>query len=1028
MSAGYVPSPFLVNILDLQNITSNITGLSPLQQLTTSVTNLQQMVNFDQKRIFVNTISKYDQTPIQVTDDINLSNANLYINGAVFTGSGGGTSGSGGVVLSSGTTGIFITSSPSASTPAIGFQIEGRTVFSFDAQGRALYFDPSGVGNRFWISSATLVADKVQIGGPGLGAASGKVLTSLDASGTSFWNYPSTLQGGATSVSVSSNRIHFITATKPAGQIDDRQNWYLGSSALVGNNDLVASNDVTVIGGPLRYQGGGVPTVGQYVMVADSLGNLMVSSMSVGPSSFIIGDQIQSGSMNVLVDQVDAKAVIRGGSTEIARFLSSGKVGILKSDPVATLHVGGSAIVEGDFTLSTNQAIADYVLTAQDTNGLGRWANIYRLYGSTTAQEWRLREASDDFRVKFASGTEQLRFSSGAAFFGLSSNYNLDVNGTIAASIFSSRSPLRFFINKLSEVARIQENGNMGIGISSPVTKLHVNGSISSVGDMYASGNLTVGGTGSIAGSLALGNTITAVGGASFANLTTVGTATIGSNLTVTGTGIFNGSASVGGNIGIAGTTTSGFFSGNGANITNIATNNVGSGSNRLDTFQTDTRNQILATNQTISSISSYVYSTLLTIGDTGSVSSFSTLSSYITQSFSTLSSLIGPGIATQISSFSTQMGYGISTQSFFTASTVVGSQQSTNLSRGFTFGSSATLRFPSSIGALAAGYKMTGDLSGAIDVSGLIFSQGLRGIQAPFLIGVGSSTTTGLYAEGLTGGQGWKYNVQGDIDMSGNLYKNGVLYNLNGIPDIYWSRTPGQSNIYFNDGAVGIGVTYPSYPLDVAGKIRCFGIDVIPGPGPITSTGQGVYVSPWLYQGSNIYYPGAIGVGTGISSVSTGIMLDISGSVRLRNGKVYLEPQASTLGIGYPFGAPLRGSADISGDLYAHAGTFLGGVTALEFVSPSDRRFKKDIELLSNPYDLLQPIHGYRYKWKENGHQDIGVIAQEVFGTLPEAVKGDIEKGFTVSYDKLIPVLVECVHQLRKEIDELKLALNKKT
>ena len=1029
MSAGYVPSPFLVNILDLQNITSNITGLSPIQQLTTSVTNLQQMVNFEQKRIFVNTISKYDQTPIQVTDDINLSNATLFINGAAFTGTGGAGTGAGGVFLSSGTTGIFITSSPSVSTPAIGFQINGRTIFSFDAQGRALYFDPSGLGNRFWISSATLVADRVQLGGHVLGAASGKVLTSLDASGTGLWNYTSTLQGDATSVSVSSNRIHFITAGTPAGQVDNRQNWYLGNASLTGNNDLVASNNVTVVGGPLRYTGGGTPAVGQYLMVADSLGNLMVSSMSVGPSSFVIGDQIQSGGMSVVVDEVDAKAVIRGGSTEIARFLSSGKVGIVKSDPAATLHVGGATILEGDITISTTQAVADYVLTAQDTNGLGRWANIYRLYGVNTAQEWRLRESSDDFRVQFASGGEQLRFSSGGAYFGLSSNYNLDVNGMIAASIFSSRSPLRFFIDKTTEVARIQENGNMGIGTSNPATRLHVNGSISSVGNLYATGTLNIAGTGAFGGSVSFANTIAVTGGGTFANLTTangvtVGTAlTVGTTLGVTGTATVGalgvtGGANIGAGLGVTGSATvsgsltAATLNGDGANITNIATVNVGTGSNRLDTFQTDTRAQILATNLTISSISSYVYSTLQTIGDTASVSSFSTLSSFINQSFSTLSSLIGPGIATQISSFST----------------VVGRQFSTNLVQGFQFGSSATLRFPSSVGALAAGYKYTGDLSGAIDVSGLIFSRGLRGIGAPFLMGVGQSTTTGLYAGGITGGQGWKYNVQGDIDMSGNLYKNGVLYNLNGIPDVYWTRTPGQSNIYFNDGAVGIGVTYPSYPLDVAGKIRCFGIDVIPGPGPITSTGQGVYVSPWLYQGSNIYYPGGgVGIGTGISSVSTGIMLDISGSVRLRNGKVYLEPKASTLGVGYPFGAPLRGSVDISGDLYAHAGTFSGRVTALDFVSPSDRRLKKDIELLSNPYDVLQPIHGYRYRWRESGVRDVGIIAQDVFGTLPEAVNGDVEKGLTVAYDKLIPVLVECVHQLRKEVDELKLALNKR-
>jgi hypothetical protein len=1031
MSAGYVPSPFLVNILDLQNITSNITGLSPLQQLTTSVTNLQQMVNFEQKRIFVNTISKFDQTPIQVTDDINLSNSQLFINGTVFTGSGGvGVGGGGEVYLSSGTNGIFITSTPSVSTPAIGFQIGGRTVFSFDSQGRALYFDPSGLGNRFWISSATLVADRVQIGGPSLAAESGKVLTSLDTSGTSIWNYQSSLQAGPTFLGLSSGQVHFLTGGVGAGKIDSRQNWYLGSPALSGNNDLVLSNNVTVVGGQLRYQGGGVPVVGQYLMVADSLGTLKVSSMSVGPSSFVVGDQIQSGAMSVLVDEVDAKAVVRGGSLEIARFLSSGKVGILKPNPSATLHVGGPTIVEGDFTLSTIGAIKDYVVTAQDTNGLGRWANIHRLFASTGQQEWRLREQSNDFRVQFASGGEQLRFSSGAAFFGVASNYSLDVNGTVAASIFSSRSPLRFFIDKAYEVARIQENGNMGIGISSPLTKLHVNGSISSFGNITASGNLGVGGSGLFSGAVSIGNTLTVQGGGSLGSLTTVGVATIGAALDVTGAATIGGSlgitgntnvggslgitgnTNVGGSVTVVGTTTSASFSGDGANILNIATNHVGSGSNRLDIFQTDTRNQILATNNTISSISSFVYSTLQTIGDSATMSTFSTLSSFITQSFSTLSSLIGPGIGVQLSSFST----------------VVGTQFSTNLAEGFQFGSTATLRFPSSVGALAAGYKMTGDLSGAIDVSGLIFSQGLRGIQAPFLIGVGQSTTTGLYAAGITGGQGWKYNVQGDIDISGNLYKNGVLYNINGLPELYWTRTPSQSNIYFNDGAVGIGVTYPSYPLDVAGKIRCFGIDVIPGPGPITSTGQGVYVSPWLYQGSNIYYNGGgVGVGTGLSSVSTGIMLDISGSVRLRHGAVYLEPAASTFGIGYPFGSVLRGSADINGDLYAATGTFGGRVTALDFVSPSDRRLKKDITLVSNPYDVLQPIHGYRYKWRDSGLDDIGIIAQEVVGTLPEAVNGDCEKGLTVAYDKVIPILIECVHQLRKEVDELKLALSKK-
>jgi hypothetical protein len=356
---------------------------------------------------------------------------------------------------------------------------------------------------------------------------------------------------------------------------------------------------------------------------------------------------------------------------------------------------------------------------------------------------------------------------------------------------------------------------------------------------------------------------------------------------------------------------------------------------------------------------------------------------------------------------------------------------------RGIRFGSTATLRFPSSVGALAVGYKMTGDLSGAIDVSGLIFSRGLRGIAAPFGLGVGQSTTASLFGYGITGGQGWKFGIQGDIDISGNIYKNGILYSLNGMPDTYWKRTPGNSNIYFADAGVGIGVLNPSYPLDVAGRIRCYGVDVIAGPGGssggMISTAQGSYVSPWQYQGSNIYFNGgSVGIGTGISSISTTINFDISGSTRFYHGSVYMERASSTLGVGIPFGSDISGTLDVSGVIHAdyleieNTGIFKGRVTAQDFLSLSDRRYKDEIQRLGSPWALLQGIHGHRYKWKSSGLHDIGLIAQDVLETLPEAVGGTMKDGLSVSYDKLIPVLVECIHDLRKELADLKLALKK--
>ena len=988
MSAGYVPSPYLVNLQSLQNFNSNITGLDPLAVLTNSVANIQQMVNFDQKRIFINTISKFNQSPIQVTDPINLSNVNLFQNGSLFTGSGTSVGASGGLSISSGGTSIYLTSTTSASSIAIGFQIGSKTVFSFDGRGRALYTDPSGNistgANRFVISSATLVADKVQFLG---NAEAGKVLTALDVSGTGVWNHVSTMRADTTSVSLSSGGVFFRTEGQDAGRLDSHRNWYFGSNALVGNNDLVGSNDVSVFGGAIRYQGGGQPAVGAYLMVADSLGTLKVSSMSVGPSSFIIGDQIQSGGMSVRADGTNNFVAVTTGSSEIARFNATG------------LDLAGSAVVRGDLYISTVNAIKDYVLTAQDTGGKIELKAPYRLFTGLSAQEFALSTGTGAFHTTF--NNEEIRFSTGGTLYGANGSYDIDVTGFSASEKFSSRGgPLRFFINKTTEVLRVGTNGYIGIGTTAPTVPLQV------VGSINASGSLEIGGIGQFGGAV---------------------------------------------------TATS--FSGDGSALTNIQTINVGFGTNRLDIFQNTTRQVTGELQIAVSSLSSNLISSVTSLGNLigsgsgkgdvtstnltstvaglGTIGYLSTVPSIFISSLSLFSTLEGLGTFGYLSSGGGQPALtsslkGLGTMNYISSSQFLSSFQGIK-EGGFSFDKKATLRFPSTVGAIAVGYKATGDLSGAIDVNGLIFSGGLRGNAAPFGLGVGQSTTASLFGYGITGGQGWKFGIQGDVDISGNIYKNGVLYNLNGIPDVYWKRTPGKSDIFFADGSVGIGVINPSYPLDIAGKIRCYGVDVIPGPGPITSTSQGTYVSPWLYQGTNIYFNlGSVGIGTGLSSISTTISLDISGSVRHHNGSFYMEKGSKTLGVGKHFGSDISGTLDVSGVIHGdylevnNTGKFGGTVTAQSFLSLSDRRYKEDIQRLGSPWALLQGIHGHRYKWKGSGLHDVGLIAQDVLETLPEAVGGTMEDGLSVSYDKLIPVLVECIHDLRKELADLKLALKK--
>ena len=1004
IQGNMVASNYLVNIVELQNTVTSASGLSPIQQVQLEVNQLQSMVNFDQKRIFTNIISKYDQTPIQITDDINLSNAYIFQNGSLFIGGGGSSTGGGGTILSSGSTAILLSNTTSASTNAISFNVGNSTIFSFTGQGNALYNKPNG---QFWISSATLIADQVQFGGAGMSAAPGKFLQSQNTSGNAVWSYVSSMQTSASlgpGIFLSSQGIFFTSGSNrvDAGRVDSNRNWYLGNPSLTGNNDLVSSNDFTVIGGKLRYQGGGTPVAGRVLTIADALGNVVLSNVGSGTlSSFVVGDQIQSGSISVLTSGAGQYAQVTAGANVIGRFTATGRLGISNSAPAATLDVGGDTILRGPLTLLDGTAATDYVLTT-NASGVGTWQNPLRLFQGSGASlnEFRLDNAIPAFRMSFA-GQENIRFSTGGAYFGINAPYNVAVSGIVAAFAFASLSPLRFLNGTTGvEWARFADSGNFGIGTTNPNYKLTVAGSQSNQGELIVSTNLTVLGSANIAGN-------TTVGGTVFAS----------------------------------------FFAGNGSNITNINTSNVGAGSNRLDLFMSTSRGNDIVLQAGISSISTSVFSTLAYYNLAGGTGFYSTLSSYIQSTSNALSSQIGPGAGQVVSSYSTQVGLAMvaqfstlssyiveNTVQFSTLSSLI---QTTSIDDrayastiSYTTASTVVYKQFLSTGGIFTGkvgfnYSTGTELQGTLDVSGLIYSRGLRGLQAPFAIGVGTSTTTQLIAGGWTPGVGWRYGIEGDVDISGRLFRNGQLYTVDGVPDTYWVRN--GSDIYFNDGNVGIGVINPSYPLDVAGRIRCFGVDVIPGPGPSTINPQGSYVSPWQYEGSNIYYPyGGVGIGPGLSSVSTGILLDVSGPMRVRFGTSYL----STLAVNIPFGSTLTATADIFGSLRARSlvvdstGTFQGRVTARDFLSLSDRRYKTNIETIQEPIGLLQTMRGVRFKWKDSGKNDIGFIAQEVFTTLPEAVEGDEENGFHLAYEKVIPVLLEAIKDLQTRVEILETRL----
>jgi hypothetical protein len=95
-----------------------------------------------------------------------------------------------------------------------------------------------------------------------------------------------------------------------------------------------------------------------------------------------------------------------------------------------------------------------------------------------------------------------------------------------------------------------------------------------------------------------------------------------------------------------------------------------------------------------------------------------------------------------------------------------------------------------------------------------------------------------------------------------------------------------------------------------------------------------------------------------------------------------------------------------------------------------SDRKLKENITPILNALSKVSSISGNNFNWSaksgKNG-SDVGVIAQEVLAVLPEAVvKDKTTDSLYVCYDKLIPLLVEAVKELKSEVDELKSQINK--
>lgn len=105
-----------------------------------------------------------------------------------------------------------------------------------------------------------------------------------------------------------------------------------------------------------------------------------------------------------------------------------------------------------------------------------------------------------------------------------------------------------------------------------------------------------------------------------------------------------------------------------------------------------------------------------------------------------------------------------------------------------------------------------------------------------------------------------------------------------------------------------------------------------------------------------------------------------------------------------------IQGGLEVTQDIIAFTG--------------SDSRLKDNKKNISNALDLVDQLNGISFEWNEKSGRtgkDYGVIAQEVESILPEIVKTR-DNGFkAVKYERLIPLLIEAVKDLNRQLKERK-------
>jgi len=356
--------------------------------------------------------------------------------------------------------------------------------------------------------------------------------------------------------------------------------------------------------------------------------------------------------------------------------------------------------------------------------------------------------------------------------------------------------------------------------------------------------------------------------------------------------------------------------------------------------------------------------------------------------------------------------------------------------------------------------------------------------------VGVGTSTPYSLlttfnnqsYSTIETGQHGFQ-TLTGTTSSDYTLFMgsdktNGLSY----IQSVQWATNKAPLILNGQGGNVGIGTSSPGYKLDVSGSGDVARLTSSTTSSGILMTDSSGIIRVGTRSGAAIFdvnssermridASGNVGIGTSSPKaplVITPSAFNPSGTITPNKIRLYDDGANNVYGVGIS-----GGQMDIiaAGSIYFHNTVLASNTTyAMGYFTPkpytgttyngstlgvvgdilatqnitayySDRRLKENVTIITDAVEKVKSLNGIQYTPNDlaasfgydKSTKLVGLFADEVEAVLPEAVQKapfDTDKNGnsitgenykTIQYEKIVPLLVEAIKELKAEIEQLK-------